>query len=212
MESTRVSRREIFERCIVNGLLIASVPMSSSKLFALWQKTEEQATKPTPEEVLGPFFKKHAPNVKNLRASGDQGVPLTVSGKILNTRGEPVTGARVDIWQADHHGRYDVQGYRYRTKLALDEVSNYEIDTVMPGHYSDRPAQHIHYLITAPGHKTLITQVYFATDPYFEGDPDRKHAKGGIVGNRELIRPVLLYEQGTTPRTAVSFDLCLEKA
>jgi protocatechuate 3,4-dioxygenase beta subunit len=212
VKGVRVSRREIFERCIVKGFLIAGIPMSSSNLLALWQKSEQEAVKPTPEEVLGPFFKKHAPNAKNLRVPGDQGVPLVVTGNILNTRGEPVTGARVDIWQADHHGRYDVQGYRYRTKLELDSVSKYEIDTVMPGHYSDRPAQHIHYLISAPGHKTLITQLYFATDPYFEGDPERKYDKGGIVGNRELIRPVMLFEQGQTPHTAVNFDLILEKA
>ena len=81
----------------------------------------------------------------------------------------------------------------------------------MPGHYSDRPAQHIHYLISAPGHKTLITQLYFATDPYFEGDPDRNYGKGSIVGNRDLIRPVMLYEQPGTPRVAVNFDICLEK-
>jgi hypothetical protein len=212
MQMERINRREIIERCIVRGLLIAGIPMSSSNLFALWQKSEQEASKPTPEEVLGPFYKKHAPNVKNLRGAGDPGIPLLVTGKIVNTRGEAITGARVDIWHADHHGRYDVEGYRYRTKLALDSVSNYELDTVMPGHYSDRPAQHIHYLISAPGHKTLITQLYFATDPYFEGDPDRKYGKGGIVGNRDLIRPVSLFEQGPVPRTAVTFDLCLEKA
>ena len=47
----------------------------------------------------------------------------------------------------------------------------------MPGHYADRPAQHIHYLIAAPGHKTLITQAYFATDPFFEGNPEKNWKK-----------------------------------
>jgi protocatechuate 3,4-dioxygenase beta subunit len=211
MKSKGLNRREIVEHCIVKGLLVAGVPMSASNLFALWEKSEKDAMKPTPEEVLGPFYKKHAPNVTNLRAAGDPGVPLQVMGKIVNTRGEPVLGARVDIWQTDHHGRYDVQGYRYRTKLVLDTVSKYEVETVMPGHYSDRPAQHIHYLISAPGHKTLITQLYFATDPYFEGDPDRNYGKGSLVGNRDLIRPVMLYEQPGTPRAAVNFDICLEK-
>jgi protocatechuate 3,4-dioxygenase beta subunit len=123
-----------------------------------------------------------------------------------------VHGARIDLWHADHHGRYDVQGYRYRTKLEIETAASYDVDTVMPGHYADRPAQHIHYLISAPGHKTLITQLYFATDPYFEGDPDRNYGKGSIVGNRDLIRPVMLYEQPGAAHTAVTFDLCLEKA
>lgn len=212
MKNTRLNRREILENCIVKGLLVAGVPMSASNLLALWQNGERGGWKATPEEVLGPFFKKGAPNVKNLRGTGDPGVPLRVAGKIVNTRGEPVSGARVDLWHADHHGRYDVQGYRYRTKLEIESAARYEVDTVMPGHYADRPAQHIHYLISAPGHKTLITQLYFATDPYFEGDPDRNYGKGSIVGNHDLIRPVMLFEQPGTAHAAVTFDLCLEKA
>ena len=114
MNKARLNRREILENCITKGLMIAAVPMSQSNLLALWQKGERDALKPTPEEVLGPFFKKGAPNTKTLRAAGDPGVPLRVVGKIVNTRGEPVHVARVDLWHADHHGRYDVQGYRYR--------------------------------------------------------------------------------------------------
>jgi protocatechuate 3,4-dioxygenase beta subunit len=212
MHNTRLNRREILENCIVKGLLVSALPMSQSNLLALWQQSERAAVKPTPDEVLGPFFKKGAPNTQTLRAPGDPGVPLRVTGKIINTRGEPVHGARVDLWHADHHGRYDVQGYRYRTKLEIESAAQYHVETVMPGHYADRPAQHIHYLISAPGHKTLVTQLYFATDPYFEGDPDRNYAKGSIVGNRELIRPVMLYEQPGVAHTTVTFDLCLEKA
>ena len=147
MNVARLNRREILENCIVKGLLIAGVPMSASNLLALWQKSEHEAGKATPEEVLGPFFKKGASNVKNLREAGDAGVPLRVTGKVLNTRGEPVIGARIDVWHADHHGRYDVQGYRYRTNLEIETAAGYELETVMPGHYADRPAQHIHYLI-----------------------------------------------------------------
>ena len=130
-----------------------------------------------------------------LRAPGDPGIPLHVSGKVFNTRGEAVPGAQIDIWQTDHEGHYDLQGFRYRTKLALQTAPDYSVETVMPGHYDDRPAQHIHYMITAPGHKTLITQLYFATDPFFEGNPDQTYRKRSIVGNRELIRPVLLFER-----------------
>ena len=76
MKNVRLNRREILEKCIVKGLLVAGVPMSASNLLALWQKGEHEALKPTPDEVLGPFFKKGAPNVKNLRAAGDAGVPF----------------------------------------------------------------------------------------------------------------------------------------
>jgi len=211
MERNQMTRREVVENCIVRGALVAGVPMSASNLFALWQKGESQAQKPTSTEVLGPFYKKGAPNTSVLRAPGDPGFPLRVAGKVFNTRGEGVPGARIDIWQADHAGHYDVQGYRYRTKLIVESASEYAIETVLPGHYSDRPAQHIHYMISAPGHRPLITQVYFATDPFFEGDPDKNYNKRSICANRELVRPVKLFEEGK-PHAEVSFDICLERA
>ena len=81
----------------------------------------------------------------------------------------------------------------------------------MPGHYPDRPAQHIHYLITAPGHKALITQAYFATDPFFEGNVDKNYGKSQIVGNRDLVRTVKLFEQGAI-HAEINFDIIMERA
>ena len=204
-------RRDWLGNCIARGLLIAGTPVASSRLLAAWQSGVDQAGKPTPAEVLGPFFKKGAPNTPRLHKPGDPGFPLRVVGRVLNTRGEKIPGAHVDVWHADHAGLYDIQGYRYRAKVEIGEASDYTLETIMPGHYPDRPAQHIHYLITAPGHRTLITQAYFATDPFFEGDPDKHYAKRGIVSHRELVRPVRLFEQGT-PHAEITFDIVLEKA
>lgn len=212
MNRKQATRREIIERCISRGLLVAGAPLAASSLVSLWAATESQANKPTPTEVLGPFFKKGAPNTSMLRAPGDPGFPLRVVGKVFNTRGEPVHEARIDIWQTDYKGHYDVEGYRYRTKLVLDAATDYAVETVMPGHYEDRPAQHIHYMITAPGHRPLITQVYFATDPFFEGDPDKNYRKRSIVSHRESIRPVTLFEQPGAAHAEVTFDICMEKA
>ncbi|MFN7923323.1 MAG: hypothetical protein U0Q16_24690 [Bryobacteraceae bacterium] len=204
-------RREFLEKCIVRGLLTGAAA-SHSHLFAMWLQAEKQSLKPTPAEVLGPFYKKGAPNQGNMRIAGEPGFPLRVTGKIMNTRGEAIPGARIDVWHADYRGIYDVHGYRYRSKLAIDSGTEYALDTNMPGHYPDRPAQHIHYLISAPGCKPLITQLYFATDPFFEGDPDKNFNKRGVVTNRETIRPVALLDENSTPRATVTFDLILEKA
>ena len=135
----RATRREMLEKCIVRGGLVAGIAMSESRLLAFWQEGERNARKPTPSEVLGPFFKKGAPNEKVLRKPGDPGFPLRVSGKVYNTRGDAVEGARVDLWQTDHAGRYDTVGYRYRTKLEVAPGAEYSVETVMPGHYDDRP-------------------------------------------------------------------------
>jgi len=218
MGAAKPNRRQMLELCISRGLLAggAAAAISHQNLLAFWQQTEAQSHRPTSPEVLGPFFRKGAPDQRVLRAPGDAGFPLKVVGRVINTRGELAEGAKVDLWHADHHGLYDTRGYRYRTRIAPDPDGRYQVDTVMPGHYSDRPAQHIHYLISAPGHKTLITQAYFATDPYFEGDPDKNWKKGNIASHRDLIMPVKLFEGGSSPdappHAEITFDIILERA
>ena len=211
MISRQIRRRDILERCIASGALAAAIPMTSPRLFALWQAGESTAHKRTPAEVLGPFYRKGAPNTSVMHKPGDPGFPLQVNGKVWNTRGDKVPGVTIEAWHSDHAGLYDVQGYRYRTKLLVEEASEYTLKTILPGHYSDRPAQHIHYLISAPGHQTLITQAYFATDPFFEGDIDKNYAKRKIVSDKELIRPVRLFEEGA-PHAEIQFDIVLERS
>lgn len=212
MKLHRLTRREIVENCIGRGLLLSALPLSQTQLLTAWEDGEKKADSPTPREVLGPFFKKGAPNTPRLHTLGSPGFPLQVTGKVTNTRGEKLPGARVEIWHSDHAGLYDLEGFRYRAGLIMDQSSEYAVETILPGHYDDRPAQHIHYLITAPGHKTLITQAYFATDPFFEGNPDRNYTKRGMVSHRDLVRTVTLIEAPGTPRAAITFDICLEKA
>jgi protocatechuate 3,4-dioxygenase beta subunit len=212
MIHSQLRRRDMLERCITRGLLTAGALMSQTQLLAFWQQGEAQAHRPTSPEVLGPFFRKGAPETPTLRAPGDPGFPLKVVGRVINTKGQLVEGAKVDLWHADHAGLYDTRGYKYRAKLSPDAKGVYQVETVMPGHYADRPAQHIHYLIAAPGHKTLITQAYFATDPFFEGNPDKNWNKRGIAADKEHIVPVKLFEGPGAPRAEITFDIVLEKA
>jgi protocatechuate 3,4-dioxygenase beta subunit len=187
--------------------LSASLAAAAAPLFGAESKA-------TPSEVLGPFYRKGAPEQRVLRAQGDAGFPLKVVGQVTDSKARLVEGVKVSLWHADHHGAYDVEGYRYRSTLGVDNKGMYGVDTVMPGHYADRPAQHIHYLVTAPGHKPLITQVYFSTDPFFDGDPRKNWNKRNIVHNQELILPVRLYEgQGKdVPHAEITFDIVLEQA
>jgi len=205
-------RRDFLEKCIVGGLLVGVATASQTGLLAAWEEAQAKAMKATTPDDLGPFYKKGAPNKANLRVAREPGLPLRISGKVLDTRGEPVHGARVELWHADQKGIYDLQGYRYRTKLALDSATDYQVETIMPGHYAARPVQHVHYLITAPGCKPLITQLYFATDPFFESDAHKDFKKYLLKFHHESIRPVTLLDEGTLPRSAVTFDLILEKA
>ena len=155
---------------------------SVRKLVRRGVAAAEQAAKaPTPKNELGPFYRRGAPSRATLSAPGDPGMPLIIAGAIYDTRGEIRPDATLEIWQADHLGHYNIEGYKYRAMMTPDVKGAYHVETVMPGHYPDRVAQHVHYLVKAPGCKPLVTQLYFATDPVFEGDPDRKFNADPLV-------------------------------
>jgi protocatechuate 3,4-dioxygenase beta subunit len=167
--------------------------------------------KPTPRNEIGPFYKRLAPNNGQLRGAHDPGLPLAVAGRVWSTRGDAVADAKIEIWQTDHFGLYDLDGYRYRATLSGDPSGTYSFNSIMPGHYPGRVCQHIHYAVTAPGHKPLVTQLYFATDPVFEGDPDRNYARDPLVLSRDLVRPVTLIGDPKEIQAHVDFDLALER-
>jgi len=163
-------------------------------------------------EVLGPFFKTRARrNVSVLRQPGAPGFRCACRAKCTTLAAMRWKARASTCGRPIHAGRYDVVGYQYRTKLAVPAGAEYVVETIMPGHYDDRPA-HAHSLpdfgawAQDAGHA-----IYFATDPFFEGDVDKNYRKRNVAENRELVRPVTLYEAGT-PRAAVNFDLVLERA
>ena len=139
-------------------------------------------------------------------------MPPVVEGRVLNTRGEALPGAVIEVWQTDHFGEYDLDGYDYRGHVAADEKGAYGFESVLPGHYPGRLAQHVHYLVTAPGHKPFPTQLCFATDRAFEGDPAKNYAKDPIVPSASLIRPVLLEPRDKGVLARVRFEVVLERA
>jgi protocatechuate 3,4-dioxygenase beta subunit len=202
-----LNRRDLLAKCMALGVVTTTTNLLPSVLAEAWEQKETMRPL-TPPDQLGPFYKRRAPDSNMLRAAGDPGMPLVVTGQVFNTRGEKIPGAAIEIWQTDHLGIYDLEGYRYRAKLAANADGKYDFSSVMPGHYPARACQHVHYLVTAPGHKPLITQLYFATDPVFDGDPD-KNFKHGDSPSRELIRPVLLVGDPKDIHAAVQFELVL---
>lgn len=203
------TRRDVLHKCLALGGVSVASGFSPAAVIDAWAQQGSSRTA-TPVNEIGPFYKKLAPNSSVLRLPGDSGLPLSVSGKVWSARGEALPGAVVEVWQADHAGRYDLEGYRYRARVPADGEARYALETTMPGHYPARVCQHIHYLVQAPGHKPLITQLYFATDPAFEGDPDRNFARDPLIRSRELVRPVTLTPREQEVRAAVTFELVLE--
>ncbi|GAB3943056.1 intradiol ring-cleavage dioxygenase [Kribbella albertanoniae] len=148
----------------------------------------------TESTVFGPFFVEGSPEVEigGDIANGAPGHPCLVSGRVLNLKGEPIEGARVETWEADEDGFYDVQksdlqGPQNRAHLITDAEGNYAFWAVKPvaypipddgpvgemlhagGRGPMRPA-HIHFMVTAPGYHRLITHVFEKGDPYLGND------------------------------------------
>lgn len=212
MMKDHLRRRDALLRCAAAGALRLAPWLGVAEAAGALEAQERNAAKkPTQWNEIGPFYKKLAPNQAQLRAASDPGLPLAVSGTVYGARGDVLPGAAIEIWQADHHGLYDLDGYRFRATLAADAAGKYSFESVMPGHYPARVCQHIHYLVTAPGHKPLITQLYFATDPVFDGDPDRNFGRDPLVLSRELVRPVTLTGDPKAIQANVGFELVLER-
>lgn len=173
-------------------------------------------THTTEATVFGPFFVEGAPEYQNGDdiSNGAPGEPCFVSGRVLNGAGEPLPGAHLDVWQADHEGFYDVQydgleEARGRGKLRTDEEGRYRFWSVKPEPYPIphdgpvgdlleaanrsvmRPA-HVHFMAQAPGYRTLITHVFAEGDEYLDTD--------AVFGVKEtLIAPFVRHEGGTAP-------------
>jgi hydroxyquinol 1,2-dioxygenase len=170
----------------------------------------------TESTVFGPFFVEGSPRCENGDdiANGAPGKPCLMQGQVRGVDGEPVARARLEIWQADDDGLYDVQyddleQPRGRGHLFSDEKGRYWFWSVRPeaypipvdgpagellaagGRHPMRPA-HVHFMISAPGYRTLTTHVFDEADPHLDSD--------AVFGVRSsLITGFERHEAGTAP-------------
>jgi len=141
---------------------------------------------PTPAQTEGPFYPTRLPfdtdnDLVVLRGAEAQaiGTVTHVSGRVLDTSGRPIPGARVEIWQCDHQGIYDhpresdlarrdraFQGFG---QMLTTVDGDYRFRTIRPVPYTGR-TPHIHVKVFAPGGGRLTTQMYIAGDPGNERD------------------------------------------
>jgi catechol 1,2-dioxygenase len=153
-------------------------------------------TKETSQNLLGPFWRMHAPRTENggsILRSPTAGPALFFAARIIDPAGVPVADAEVDVWQASPEGLYENQDptqapFNLRGKFTTDADGRFWLRTVRPTGYpiptggvvgrmlkaQDRPAQrpaHMHVLIFKEGFKTLISQIYADDDPNLERDP-----------------------------------------
>jgi hydroxyquinol 1,2-dioxygenase len=173
-------------------ILLSDTLGVSMLTVALNQARPPGATEAT---VFGPFHVDDAPRLPagSDLAAGAPGEPLFVDVEVVGLDGRPVAGAEVDVWQADEEGLYDVQRpelgatRRARGVLVTDEGGRTRFRSIVPvaypvptdgpvgqllvatGRHPWRPA-HIHFLIRAPGFRTLTTHIFRDPDPYLDSD------------------------------------------
>ena len=177
-------------------ILLSDVTRTSVLIDALSHGGDDSGA--TASDVEGPLYREdppwREPPVKiyeEYEGMGDGDV-LFVRGSVTSTGGAPLPEAVVDVWQTGPDGGYDVwdprqPAYNFRARMRVDGSGRYEFQTMVPkpytvptdgpvgryleaiGQHPWRPA-HIHFKVTAPGHQTLVTQVFFPDDPYLEND------------------------------------------
>jgi len=164
----------------------------SMLIDAINNRRPERATENT---VFGPFHVDGAP----VRRMGDsitadgKGEPCRFEGRVLDMNGNPIKGAKVDVWSDNAEGFYDVQQsgiqpkWNNRGVFITSEDGAYSFVGIKPvsypipddgpvgrmlkrlGRHPYRPA-HMHFLITADGHQKLVTHTFVGGDDYLESD------------------------------------------
>jgi protocatechuate 3,4-dioxygenase alpha subunit len=107
--------------------------------------------------------------------AGMPGARITLTGRVTDGAGEPVTDAMIEIWHADPAGSYEppFQGYG---RCATDQEGRFRFVTLKPGPVPGRgnalQAPHVVLSIFARGlFKPLFTRLYFAGEPLNAHDP-----------------------------------------
>ena len=169
-------------------VLLSDVLGASMQTIAVNNEAYGDATEAT---VFGPFFVEDAPKIPfgGDMAGGAAGQSCWVEGAVTDTEGNPVPGARIEVWEADEDGFYDVQytdnRVAGRAHLFADEHGRYAFWGLTPTPYPiphDGPvgkmlesvgrspvrASHLHFMVTAQGLRTLVTHIFVEGDPQIE--------------------------------------------
>ena len=193
----------------------------------------------TESTVLGPFHVVESParalgdDIDLVKDPG--ATPCVVTGRVVSVDGTPLPHALIDVWQANDQGFYDVQQpdrqprANGRGLFTAAEDGTFWFRTIVPSYYpiptdgpvgelllatgrhAFRPA-HIHFLVTAPGHRPLTTHIFVAGSEYIESDTVFAVKKSLIADFAEVTDEGLAarWNVGRVPFRHADFDIVLQ--
>ena len=191
-------------------VLLSDVLGASMQTIAVNNEAYGEATEAT---VFGPFFVADAPQIQigGDIAGGAAGEPCWVEGTVTDTEGNPLPGARIEVWEADEDGFYDVQYNDGRTAarahLFTDANGRYAFWGLTPTpypiphdgpvgemleHFGRSPvrASHLHFMVSAPEKHTLVTHIFVRGCAHLDKD--------SVFGVKEsLIKDFTAQQPGT---------------
>lgn len=164
----------------------------------------------TPRTIEGPLYVAGAPKANGFARLDDgaqsaQADVLFMQGTVYGADGKPIPQATVEVWHADLLGNYSFfdqsqSAFNLRRTIITDAQGRYQFRTIMPkgygcppdgatqqlldllGRHGQRPA-HIHFFVSANGHRKLTTQINIDGDKYLWDD--------FAFGSREGLVPAL---------------------
>jgi len=189
----------------------------------------------TARTIEGPLYVAGAPSSRaeaRLDDGSDDGEVLLMQGQVRDTSGKPVPGAVVDVWHANTMGNYShfdptQAAYNLRRRIETDQDGRYRFRSIMPsgyacppgsqvekllkvmGRHGNRPA-HVHFFVTAPGHRKLTTQINIDGDEYLHDDFAFGTRNELIPQVERVVDAREIYEAGLNkPFARINFDFTL---
>lgn len=189
----------------------------------------------TMSALLGPFYRGESPECEpgdSIARSDTPGHTLYLTGRVVDVDGAPIAGASLDVWQASPKGLYENQDpeqadFNLRGIQKTRANGRYLFRSIVPAGYpvpTDGPAgdllkaqnrhamrpAHVHFIVSAPAHKTLITQIFLDDDAAMAGDVVFG-AKKQICGDlQEHTTPHPDFPDAELPFYTCSYDFVLK--
>lgn len=195
---------------------------------------EAKRTGGTPRTIEGPLYVAGAPETESFARMDDDpdpdGETMWLHGQVNDTAGNPVPGAKVEIWHCNSKGGYSFfdksqSPHNLRRTIIADTNGRYRALSVIPsgygvpegaptdqvlkmlGRHGERPA-HIHYFVSAPGLQHLTTQINLAGDKYTYDDFAFATREELVVEGQRVEEHAEAKQHGVKgPVTEVVFDI-----